>query len=168
MNDWEKIISIFIIYASGLCLIENESGSDTKKINPYPAIGGTHPSGFKSYGLFQVSQTDLMKKKLNEIFAFEQINSKNYCRSGYSGGLCNVKCEGSLILFDGLVRDLFAFNDWFFHPDMMGDNISKAAMCAQMIFRLHGFKVWYGWERKCKSHQDKLPSISDCVMAFVE
>nr|ABG21231.1 lysozyme [Mayetiola destructor] len=107
-----------------VCLIENESRSDTKKINPYPIVGGTHPSGYKSYGLFQ-------------------INSKDYCRSGYNGGLCNVKCE-----------------------DMLDDNIAKAAQCAQMIFKLHGFKVWYGWNRKCKSHQDKLPSISDCVMAF--
>lgn len=69
---------IVFVYDSGVCLIENESGSDTTKINPYPAIGGTHPSGHNSYGLLQVNlipkTANKNKTKQNQINLNENVS----------------------------------------------------------------------------------------------
>uniref|UniRef100_A0A1A9ZC91 lysozyme n=1 Tax=Glossina pallidipes TaxID=7398 RepID=A0A1A9ZC91_GLOPL len=51
-----------------VCLVENESGRSTSKVTQLP-------NQSVSYGLFQ-------------------INSKNWCRKGRKGGICNIKCEG--------------------------------------------------------------------------
>lgn len=51
----------------GLCLIQAESGGDTRKV--------TTTSLSSKYGIFQ-------------------IDSKEWCGKGYIGGLCNVDCEG--------------------------------------------------------------------------
>uniref|UniRef100_A0A1A9V9Y4 Lysozyme n=1 Tax=Glossina austeni TaxID=7395 RepID=A0A1A9V9Y4_GLOAU len=48
--------------------MENESGRSTSKVTQLP-------NQSVSYGLFQ-------------------INSKNWCRKGRKGGICNIKCEG--------------------------------------------------------------------------
>lgn len=42
-------------------MIENESGYDTTKVAPYPPVAGSHPSPYKSYGLFQVKQPITLK-----------------------------------------------------------------------------------------------------------
>lgn len=57
---------------AGVCLVENESGGDTKKV-----VSNNGGVSFQ-YGIFQ-------------------IDSKDGCGKGYVGGLCQVKCEGNPI-----------------------------------------------------------------------
>lgn len=54
----------------GVCLIENESGGDTKKVSS--KNGGVS----YQYGVFQ-------------------IDSREWCGKGYEGGKCKVRCEGT-------------------------------------------------------------------------
>lgn len=44
----------------------------------------------------------------------------------------------------------------------MGDDITKAAQCAQIVQNTEGFKAWYGWEKKCKPNIGNLPPLNDC------
>ncbi|XP_053967193.1 lysozyme [Anastrepha obliqua] len=94
-----------------VCLVENESGRSTSKVMQL----ANHSV---SYGLFQ-------------------INSKNWCRKGRKGGICNIKCE-----------------------DFLNDEISDDSRCAMQIFNRHGFQAWPGWVKKCRGHT--LPDVSRC------
>ncbi|XP_055320382.1 lysozyme-like [Sitodiplosis mosellana] len=106
--------------SSWICMIEAESGFNTKSSKPYPPIVGSLPSVHKSFGLFH-------------------INSKNYCGIEHVGGKCKVRCE-----------------------DMLKDDITKAAQCAQIVQNTEGFKAWKGWEMKCKPNISNLPPLNDC------
>lgn len=55
-------------HGNWICLANAESGLDTTKMTQMPNLTA-------SYGIFQ-------------------INSKQWCRSGRKGGVCNMKCEG--------------------------------------------------------------------------
>ncbi|XP_005187512.3 lysozyme [Musca domestica] len=94
-----------------VCLVENESGRSTSKVMQLSnqSVG---------YGLFQ-------------------INSKNWCRKGRKGGICNIKCE-----------------------DFLNDEISDDSRCAMQIFNRHGFQAWPGWMNKCRGRS--LPDVSRC------
>ncbi|XP_075166525.1 lysozyme [Haematobia irritans] len=94
-----------------VCLVENESGRSTSKVMQLP-------NQSVSYGLFQ-------------------INSKNWCRKGRKGGICNIKCE-----------------------DFLNDEISDDSRCAMQIFNRHGFQAWPGWVNKCRGRS--LPDVSRC------
>ncbi|XP_055839272.1 lysozyme [Episyrphus balteatus] len=94
-----------------VCLIEHESGRSTSKVMQQPNTS-------VSYGLFQV-------------------NSKNWCRKGRKGGICNMKCE-----------------------DFLNDDILDDSRCAKQIFNRHGFQAWPGWVSKCRGRN--LPDISRC------
>lgn len=47
-------------------------------------------------------------------------------------------------------------------PDMVSDDITKAAQCAQIVLNTEGFKAWYGWEKKCKPIIGNLPPLNEC------
>ncbi|XP_030368954.1 lysozyme [Scaptodrosophila lebanonensis] len=94
-----------------VCLVESESGRSTSKSMQLP-------NQSVSYGLFQ-------------------INSKNWCRKGRRGGICNIKCE-----------------------DFLNDEISDDSRCAMQIFNRHGFQAWPGWMSKCRGRT--LPDVSRC------
>ncbi|KAI9582380.1 lysozyme [Glossina fuscipes] len=94
-----------------VCLVENESGRSTSKVTQLP-------NQSVSYGLFQ-------------------INSKNWCRKGRKGGICNIKCE-----------------------DFLSDEISDDSRCAMQIFNRHGFQAWPGWVNKCRGRA--MPDVSRC------
>ncbi|XP_037932934.1 lysozyme c-1-like [Teleopsis dalmanni] len=96
---------------SGVCLVETESGRSTSKVLQLP-------NQSVSYGLFQ-------------------INSKNWCRKGRKGGVCNIKCE-----------------------DFLNDEISDDSRCAMQIFNRYGFQAWPGWVNKCRGRT--LPDVSRC------
>uniref|UniRef100_A0A1B0BC26 lysozyme n=1 Tax=Glossina palpalis gambiensis TaxID=67801 RepID=A0A1B0BC26_9MUSC len=66
-----------------------------------------------------------------------QINSKNWCRKGRKGGICNIKCE-----------------------DFLSDEISDDSRCAMQIFNRHGFQAWPGWVNKCRGRA--MPDVSRC------
>ncbi|XP_051861667.1 lysozyme c-1 isoform X3 [Drosophila nasuta] len=66
-----------------------------------------------------------------------QINSKNWCRKGRRGGICNIKCE-----------------------EFLNDEISDDSRCAMQIFNRHGFQAWPGWMTKCRGRT--LPDVSRC------
>ncbi|XP_034106818.1 lysozyme isoform X1 [Drosophila albomicans] len=94
-----------------VCLVESESGRSTSKSMQLP-------NQSVSYGLFQ-------------------INSKNWCRKGRRGGICNIKCE-----------------------EFLNDEISDDSRCAMQIFNRHGFQAWPGWMTKCRGRT--LPDVSRC------
>lgn len=94
-----------------VCLVESESGRSTSKSMQLP-------NQSVSYGLFQ-------------------INSKNWCRKGRRGGICNIKCE-----------------------EFLNDEISDDSRCAMQIFNRHGFQAWPGWMSKCRGRT--LPDVSRC------
>ncbi|KAH8371287.1 hypothetical protein KR093_006799 [Drosophila rubida] len=94
-----------------VCLVESESGRSTSKSMQLP-------NQSVSYGLFQ-------------------INSKNWCRKGRRGGICNIKCE-----------------------EFLNDEISDDSRCAMQIFNRHGFQAWPGWMAKCRGRT--LPDVSRC------
>ncbi|ALC41413.1 CG11159 [Drosophila busckii] len=94
-----------------VCLVEAESGRSTSKSMQLP-------NQSVSYGLFQ-------------------INSKNWCRKGRRGGICNIKCE-----------------------EFLNDEISDDSRCAMQIFNRHGFQAWPGWIAKCRGRT--LPDVSRC------
>ncbi|KOB77820.1 Lysozyme [Operophtera brumata] len=61
---------------------------------------------------------------------------------------------------------LFQINDnKSLHPflasDLLTDDITKAAKCAQKIYKRHQFQAWYGWKNHCQS-AGSLPDISGC------
>lgn len=60
-------IYIFVLLL-GVCLVEQESGGETRKVT-------NHENLVFSYGAFQINSTD-------------------GCGKGYTGGVCNIKCEG--------------------------------------------------------------------------
>ncbi|KAH8258247.1 hypothetical protein KR038_008501 [Drosophila bunnanda] len=94
-----------------VCLVEAESGRSTSKSMQLP-------NQSVSYGLFQ-------------------INSKNWCRKGRRGGICNIKCE-----------------------EFLNDEISDDSRCAMQIFNRHGFQAWPGWMSKCRGRT--VPDVSRC------
>nr|AFI81522.1 c-1 lysozyme [Periplaneta americana] len=65
-----------------------------------------------------------------------QINNKYWCGEGKRGGDCNLNCA-----------------------DLKNDNIGDDIECARKIQRRHGFKGWYGWQKKC---QGALPALPRC------
>ncbi|KAJ4427705.1 hypothetical protein ANN_25357 [Periplaneta americana] len=65
-----------------------------------------------------------------------QINNKYWCGEGKKGGDCNLNCA-----------------------DLKNDNIGDDIECARKIQRRHGFKGWYGWQKKC---QGALPALPRC------
>ncbi|XP_069702532.1 lysozyme-like [Periplaneta americana] len=65
-----------------------------------------------------------------------QINSRYWCAKGEKGGDCNIRCE-----------------------DLINDNIGDDIKCVQKIYKRHGFKAWYGWQKKC---QKTLPALPKC------
>ncbi|XP_067634147.1 lysozyme-like isoform X2 [Eurosta solidaginis] len=92
-----------------ICMIEHESNRSTDAIK-------RNPNGSTSYGLFQ-------------------INSKDWCRAGRKGGICDKKCE-----------------------DFLDDNIDDDVACAKRIFERAGFKNWPGWSATCRNTQN-LPDL---------
>ncbi|XP_014244232.1 lysozyme-like [Cimex lectularius] len=64
-----------------------------------------------------------------------QINDKYWCSHDKKGKDCKAKCD-----------------------DLRKDDITEASKCAQKIFKIHGFKAWYGWKNGCtKSKPDLTP-----------
>ncbi|XP_031630476.1 lysozyme-like isoform X2 [Contarinia nasturtii] len=104
-----------------MCMIVAENKElDTKKVAEYKPLVTTGASPYKSYGLFQ-------------------INSQHYCRVGYVGGFCKMRCE-----------------------DLLTDDIKKSAQCAQIVLNKEGFKAWKQWEAKCKPPQSNPPAVNNC------
>lgn len=96
-DEWLNVITNELFWNQ----VESESGFDTKKVNPYPPIPGSHPPIHQSYGIFQVNKTCVffhLPILISIIFCVftlrRQINSKTYCGKGYPGGKCKVRCEG--------------------------------------------------------------------------
>lgn len=98
-------------YGNWICLANAESGMDTSKVTKLPNLTA-------SYGIFQ-------------------INSKQWCRDGRKGGVCNMKCE-----------------------DFLDDNITNDIECVKIIQSRLGFNGWPVWVKKCKGQT--LPNISNC------
>uniref|UniRef100_A0A182NI12 lysozyme n=1 Tax=Anopheles dirus TaxID=7168 RepID=A0A182NI12_9DIPT len=96
-----------------VCLAKAVSKMDSAKVSQLPNLS-------YNYGIFQ-------------------INSKEWCRVGYKGGKCNVRCE-----------------------DLATDNITKAIQCSKTIQQQNGFKEWQMWEKNCKGKE--LPDISNCAV----
>ncbi|CAH1163512.1 unnamed protein product [Phaedon cochleariae] len=97
-----------------VCLVESESGRNTEK-QVAKANGGT------ALGLFQ-------------------INSKQWCTFGKTGGKCNMKCE-----------------------DLLNENIRDDSACAQKIQSEQGFKAWDGWRRSCYGRTYPSTIITTCI-----
>uniref|UniRef100_A0A182WJD4 lysozyme n=1 Tax=Anopheles minimus TaxID=112268 RepID=A0A182WJD4_9DIPT len=95
-----------------VCLAIAVSGLDTEKTTTLPNLSA-------NYGIFQ-------------------INSKEWCRVGYKGGKCNMKCE-----------------------DLVTDNITNAIKCSKIIQQQNGFNEWVMWQKKCKGKD--LPDIANCA-----
>nr|XP_019560431.2 lysozyme c-1-like isoform X2 [Aedes albopictus] len=100
-------------HGNWICLANAESGLDTTKLTQLPNLTA-------SYGIFQ-------------------INSKQWCRSGRKGGVCNMKCE-----------------------DFLDDNITNDIECVKIIQSRLGFNGWPIWVKKCKGKE--LPNISNCYI----
>ncbi|CAH2076999.1 unnamed protein product, partial [Iphiclides podalirius] len=67
-----------------------------------------------------------------------QINDKYWCSNSDTPGKdCNVTCQ-----------------------ELLTNDISKAAACAQKIYQRYGFNAWYGWKKHCR--RKPLPDISSC------
>lgn len=90
-----------------------------------------------------------------------QINSKNWCRKGRRGGICNIKCEGSkeLNYLSSIYRLYYDFIS-FLCTEFLNDEISDDSRCAMQIFNRHGFQAWPGWMSKCRGRT--LPDVSRC------
>uniref|UniRef100_A0A453Z3R3 lysozyme n=1 Tax=Anopheles quadriannulatus TaxID=34691 RepID=A0A453Z3R3_ANOQN len=95
-----------------VCLAIAVSGLDTTKTTMLPNLTA-------NYGIFQ-------------------INSKEWCRVGYKGGKCNMKCE-----------------------DLVTDDITNAIKCSKIIQQQNGFNEWVMWQKKCKGKE--LPDITNCA-----
>ncbi|XP_013149139.1 PREDICTED: lysozyme-like [Papilio polytes] len=67
-----------------------------------------------------------------------QINDRYWCSNTNTPGKdCNVTCK-----------------------QLLSNNIRDSAVCAQKIFRRHGFNAWYGWANRCRGKP--LPDIRSC------
>lgn len=55
---------------------------------------------------------------------------------------------------------LFLLN--FSSIELMSDDITKAAQCAQIVLNTEGFKAWKGWEVRCKPNINHLPPYNEC------
>ncbi|KAH8260982.1 hypothetical protein KR044_001591 [Drosophila immigrans] len=118
-----------------VCLVESESGRSTSKSMQLP-------NQSVSYGLFQ-------------------INSKNWCRKGRRGGICNIKCEGKFSLCNTHVSESsFISGGGICLAEFLNDEISDDSRCAMQIFNRHGFQAWPGWMTKCRGRT--LPDVSRC------
>lgn len=85
-------------------------------------------------------RTDIVgkpNKNKSVDYGLFQINDKYWCAHGKAGKDCNVSCE-----------------------NLLKDDITLAARCAQKIFKRHGYKAWYGWRSKCEGKA--LPSTNEC------
>lgn len=95
-----------------------------------------------------------------------QINSKTYCGKGYVGGKCKVRCEG---MQAKCINTLHSRDSTRFLPciisDLLSDDITKSAQCAQIVLNTEGFKAWRGWEQKCKKSIPELPPLKECWRA---
>lgn len=58
-KNWIRIayLNVLALTSTGICMVESESGFNTKKVAPYPPIPGSHPPIYQSYGIFQVRQS---------------------------------------------------------------------------------------------------------------
>lgn len=52
-------------------------------------------------------------------------------------------------------------DDILFSLELATSDITKAVNCAQSVWNANGFKVWKGWEKKCKDIKN-LPSLNEC------
>lgn len=84
-----------------------------------------------------------------------QINDGYWCQVGRPGKGCNIECNGNLIS-----KKSFTLIKFSFQPDLLKDNISKAAACAKIIYKAHGFYAWVAWKNKCNGKP--LPNINEC------
>lgn len=91
-------------------MIEHESDRDTSKITK-------GSNGNNRYGLFQIS-------------------SKEWCKEGRKGGMCNARCE-----------------------DFLDDNITDDVECVKKVYNRDGFKHWPGWVQTCRT-QSNLPNLN--------
>lgn len=85
---------------------------------------------------------------------------------GYVGGKCKVRCEGELSAFSIVRRDnIIVIRNQFYNPfeiDLLNDDITKSAQCAQIVLNTEGFKAWKGWEKSCKKDATHLPPLTEC------
>lgn len=51
--------------------------------------------------------------------------------------------------------------------DLLNDDITKSAQCAQIVLNTEGFKAWRGWEMKCKPSGTHLPPLKECWRAAI-
>ncbi|XP_068632463.1 lysozyme-like [Battus philenor] len=89
----------------------------------------------------QSSSCTHLVSKLNKSghreYGLFQLSDKYWCsNTGKPGNDCNVTCS-----------------------DLLSDDITKAARCAKLVYKRHGFNAWNGWKNKC---QNSLPDISFC------
>lgn len=108
------------------------------------------------------------------IYQFFQINDKNYCGKGKIGGKCKIRCEGKFLLlfclkkyakfFDMFLVNLQFYSIFFYFSsiELLSDDITKAAQCAQIVLNTEGFKAWKGWEVRCKPNIGHLPPYNEC------
>lgn len=52
--------------------------------------------------------------------------------------------------------------------DLVTDDITKAAQCAQIVQATEGFKAWKGWETNCKPNIGNLPPLNECFKPKVK
>ncbi|KAF5271295.1 hypothetical protein FQR65_LT05310 [Abscondita terminalis] len=62
------------------------------------------------------------------------INNKEWCGQGKTGGKCEMKCE-----------------------DLINENITDDAVCAEKVLNERGFQDWDGWKRNCKGRNLPYP-----------
>ncbi|XP_055839268.1 lysozyme-like [Episyrphus balteatus] len=98
------------LLSNWVCMIEHESDRDTSKVTK-------NANGSSRYGLFQIS-------------------SKEWCKEGRKGGLCNARCE-----------------------DFLDNMIADDAECAKKVQSRDGFKHWSGWNSVCRT-QSNLPNLN--------
>lgn len=70
--------------------------------------------------------------------------------------------------FKGVLQLLIIIIIHFQFPkELLSDNITKSAQCAQIVQQTDGFKAWRGWTMKCKSNINNLPPLKDCFTSNV-
>ncbi|XP_061507566.1 lysozyme c-1-like isoform X1 [Anopheles gambiae] len=119
-----------------VCLAIAVSGLDTTKTTMLPNLTA-------NYGIFQ-------------------INSKEWCRVGYKGGKCNMKCEGNSVPSVAFPCGISSLNYYFPSiADLVTDDITNAIKCSKIIQQQNGFNEWVMWQKKCKGKE--LPDIANCA-----
>jgi hypothetical protein len=70
----------------------------------------------------------------------------------------SVECSGTasaLLVYYGLKRCIG------YVSELLTPFIAKDVVCAKLIYKVHGFDAWYGWQRKCKNRP--LPDVIHCL-----